>query len=167
NDSGTHSIQAVAYCLEDFKRLEVYLRGRWSLTFWRNHGTFVREGNIYDDGKADRFEVPCAVECCRDIKAVTWISSSKAIQGDASLSACGVHPLIGKCEATAAFEFKSGRGAVLAMENETITSINPPGALRRLLKDPSMRGMLIVSEVHSCTPAPLMPVFSAPMEPVP
>ncbi|KAF8144963.1 hypothetical protein K438DRAFT_1992323 [Mycena galopus ATCC 62051] len=35
------------------------------------------------------------------------------------------------------------------MENETITSINPPGALRRLLKHPSMRGMLIVSEVHS------------------
>jgi hypothetical protein len=50
-----------------------------------------------------------------------------------------------------AFKFSSGRGAILAMENTMITIIDPPGALKRLLDDPSMRGVVVVSEVHSCS----------------
>jgi hypothetical protein len=37
------------------------------------------------------------------------------------------------------------------MENDKISVIDPPGALRRLLEDPSMRDRVVVSEVHSCS----------------
>jgi hypothetical protein len=37
------------------------------------------------------------------------------------------------------------------MENPMITIIDPPGALKALLEDPSMRDMVVVSEVHSCS----------------
>jgi hypothetical protein len=50
-----------------------------------------------------------------------------------------------------AFKFSSGRGAILAMENAMITLVDPPGALKYLLDDPSMRGVVVVSEVHSCS----------------
>ena len=34
------------------------------------------------------------------------------------------------------------------MENDTVTTIDPPGVIRRLLDDPSMKGLVIVSEAH-------------------
>ena len=34
------------------------------------------------------------------------------------------------------------------MDNDTVTTIDPPGVLRRLLDDPSMKGLVIVSEAH-------------------
>jgi hypothetical protein len=37
------------------------------------------------------------------------------------------------------------------MENPMITIIDPPGRLKALLEDPSMRNMVVVSEVHSCS----------------
>jgi hypothetical protein len=37
------------------------------------------------------------------------------------------------------------------MENDMISCIEPQGALRRLLKDPTMRGFVVVSQVHSCS----------------
>jgi hypothetical protein len=37
------------------------------------------------------------------------------------------------------------------MENAMITIIDPPGVLKCLLDDPSMRGVVVVSEVHSCS----------------
>jgi hypothetical protein len=37
------------------------------------------------------------------------------------------------------------------MEDTRITIIDPPGALKRLLEDPSMRDVVVVSEVHSCS----------------
>jgi hypothetical protein len=37
------------------------------------------------------------------------------------------------------------------MENDTISTINPPGSLRRLLDDQEMRDCVIVSEVHQCS----------------
>ncbi|KAF8144962.1 hypothetical protein K438DRAFT_2028961 [Mycena galopus ATCC 62051] len=109
-------------------------RGPRGLAFWRKNGTFVRQGNIYTDGKAERFDVPAPAEYGREAEGQTWITSLNATQMDASLSAGS-----------------SGRGAVLAMENAMVTIIDPPGALRRLLEDPSMRGMVVVSEVHSCS----------------
>lgn len=44
----------------------------------------------------------------------------------------------------------SGRGAILAMDNDTISTIDPPGKLRRLLAEPTMKGLVVVSEVHRC-----------------
>ncbi|KAJ7655802.1 hypothetical protein DFH06DRAFT_483603 [Mycena polygramma] len=37
------------------------------------------------------------------------------------------------------------------MANPMLTVISPLGALRRLLDDPDMRGVVVVSEVHSCS----------------
>ena len=54
-------------------------------------------------------------------------------------------------EMKAAFRFSKGRGAILAMKNDVTSAIDSPGALRGLLEDSSMRGCVIVSEVHSCS----------------
>lgn len=37
------------------------------------------------------------------------------------------------------------------MDNDSISVIDPPGALRKLLEDASMRGFVVVSEVHQCS----------------
>ncbi|KAF8188775.1 hypothetical protein K438DRAFT_1971949 [Mycena galopus ATCC 62051] len=63
----------------------------------------------------------------------------------------GTTPAIAQCKIKGAFKFSSGRGAILVMENTKLTCIDPPGALRGLLKDTSMRGFVIVSEVHCCS----------------
>ncbi|KAJ7200938.1 hypothetical protein B0H12DRAFT_1244312 [Mycena haematopus] len=132
----------------DYGRITQGSRG---LAFWRKNGTFVREGNIYTDGKADTFEVPGPVECGRDSAGETWVTSWNVTHVDLSLSAGGVHPALAQCKAGAVLKSTSGRGAILVMENTMITIIDPPGALRRLLEDTSMRGMVVVSEVHSCS----------------
>ncbi|KAJ7910557.1 hypothetical protein B0H13DRAFT_2486459 [Mycena leptocephala] len=101
--------------------------------FWRKNGTFVREGNIYSDGKADKYGIYRSQEV------------------DVSACAGGIHPVLAKCTMKGAFKFSSGRGAILAMENAMITLVDPPGALKYLLDDPNMRGVVVVSEVHSCS----------------
>lgn len=60
-------------------------------------------------------------------------------------------PAVVQCKVKGAFKFSSGRGAILVMENNMMSSIDPPGSLRRLLEDPSMRDIVVVSEVHSCS----------------
>jgi hypothetical protein len=37
------------------------------------------------------------------------------------------------------------------MDNDIITTIDPPGCLRRLLDDKTMQGCVIVSQVHRCS----------------
>jgi hypothetical protein len=59
--------------------------------------------------------------------------------------------MLADCNVKACFKFSDGRGAVLVMTNDTITTIDPPGSLRRLLKDKDMRNKVIVSEVHRCS----------------
>ncbi|KAJ7901226.1 hypothetical protein B0H14DRAFT_2330602 [Mycena olivaceomarginata] len=125
--------------------------GRWRLAFWRKNGTFVHEGNIYLDGKAEKYGIAAPVEYGRDSEGQEWITSLNATQVDTSSSAGSLHPLIAECNTKAAFKFSSGRGAVLAMKNPIITIIDPPGRLKALLEDPSMRSMVVVSEVHSCS----------------
>lgn len=49
------------------------------------------------------------------------------------------------------FKFSSGAGAVLVMENDCITTVYPPGCLKRLLERDTMRGLVVVSEVHRCS----------------
>ncbi|KAJ6589266.1 hypothetical protein B0H19DRAFT_1367675 [Mycena capillaripes] len=128
-------------------------RGRRGIFFWRNNGTFMREDNIYDDGKAAEHEIPDSVEYGRESKEETldWITSQNATRVDSSFSAGGTHPALAQCTMKGAYKFSSGRGAILAMKNAMITIIDPPGALKRLLEDPSMRGVIVVSEVHSCS----------------
>ncbi|KAJ7910552.1 hypothetical protein B0H13DRAFT_2232894 [Mycena leptocephala] len=106
-------------------------KGPRGLFFWRKNGTFVREGNIYSDGKADKYGIAAPVECLRTHSST--------------------HPALAKCTIKGVFRFSSGRGAILAMENAMITIIDPPGTLKCLLDDPSMRGVVVVSEVHSCS----------------
>ncbi|KAJ7910546.1 hypothetical protein B0H13DRAFT_2486442 [Mycena leptocephala] len=126
-------------------------KGPPGLLFWRKNGTFVREGNIYVDGKADKYGIAPPVECGRESEGETWVTSVNAQHVDASASAVGTHPALAKCTIKGAFRFSSGRGAILAMENAMITIIDPPGTLKCLLDDPSMRGVVVVSEVHSCS----------------
>jgi hypothetical protein len=64
-------------------------RGRWGLAFWRKNGTFVREGNIYLDGKAEKYGIAAPVEYGRDSEGQAWITSLNATQVDASFSAGG------------------------------------------------------------------------------
>ncbi|KAJ6622148.1 hypothetical protein B0H10DRAFT_1788477 [Mycena sp. CBHHK59/15] len=125
--------------------------GKRGLAFWRKHGTFLKEGNIYDDGKAKQYEIPDPIEHSgKSSEGETWIVSQNAEQVDVS-TFVGGNPAIARCKVKGAFKFSSGRGAVLAMENDTISTVDPPGALRRLLEDSSMCGFVIVSEVHRCS----------------
>jgi len=111
------------------------------LAFWRRgRGTFLKEGNIYDDGKAELYNIPRPEEHGRgDDHAVSWIVSANAQACDISLAAGVPASTFAQCEVKAAFKFSSGYGAVLVMENDTISTINPPGSTRRLLDDRDMR----------------------------
>jgi hypothetical protein len=54
-------------------------------------------------------------------------------------------------KAKGVFRFVSGRGAIIAMNNDTIYTIDSPGKFRRLLDEERMRGLVIVSEVYRCS----------------
>ncbi|KAJ6545527.1 hypothetical protein B0H19DRAFT_1308121 [Mycena capillaripes] len=82
--------------------------------------------------------------------AIRWLESWIEILQSKSYSH-GCSPTIAQCKVKGAFKFSRGCGAVLVMENDMISVIDPPGALKRLLKDPSMRGFVVVSEVHCCS----------------
>lgn len=60
-------------------------------------------------------------------------------------------PAFVHCKVKAGFKVSSGRGAVLVMDNDVITTVDPPGSLRRLLDDKSMEGCVIVSQTHRCS----------------
>ncbi|KAJ7222773.1 hypothetical protein B0H12DRAFT_1241075 [Mycena haematopus] len=110
-------------------------------------------GQHYLDGKAKEHKIPEPIEYDggESTEGETWVVSENAEQVDVSSSVGGITPAIAQCKVKGAFRFSSGRGALLVMENTTLTCIDPPGALRRLLKDTSMRGSVIVSEVHCCS----------------
>ncbi|KAF7334479.1 hypothetical protein MVEN_02277400 [Mycena venus] len=123
-------------------------QGRRNWIFWRKNGTrFLKEGNIYADGKAAEHGVPEPTENGADSEGEAWVTSENATRIDASLFG----DAFGQCKVKGAVEFSSGRGAVLAMDNMMITSIEAPAALKRVLEDPSMRDFCIVSEVHFCS----------------
>ncbi|KAJ7655801.1 hypothetical protein DFH06DRAFT_1132860 [Mycena polygramma] len=122
----------------DYGRITKGLR---SMLFWRKNGTFVREGNIYSDGKAKN----------RQSEGESFFTSGNVTRVDASLSGVGIDPALAQCQIKGAFKLSSGCGAVLAMESPMLTMIDPPGVLQRLLEDPSMRGTVVVSEFHSCS----------------
>src|SRR5437016_6726985 len=52
-------------------------------------------------------------------------------------------PALVSCKAKAAFKFGSGGGAIVAMNNDTISTIDSPGKLRRLLDEERMKYLVI------------------------
>ncbi|KAF7366609.1 hypothetical protein MSAN_00918700 [Mycena sanguinolenta] len=127
---------------------------RQLLFFWRTqrNGMFLKEGNIFENGKAEEYKIPEPVEHGHEAsEGETWVVSQNAEQVDVSVAVGGVTPALAQCNIRSAFKFSSGRGAILVMENDTIATVDPPGALRRLLEDPGMNGLVVVSEVHSCS----------------
>lgn len=60
-------------------------------------------------------------------------------------------PAFAECGVKAGFHFFSSPGAILAMHNDTISTIDPPGSLRKVSKHPTMADRVIVSEVHRCS----------------
>jgi len=126
--------------------------GRTGLRFWqRNKGTFVKEGNIYEDGKAEKYGIPESKEYGADAtEGDTWIVSENAEAIDVSAAVQGQTPVFAQCKIKGAFRFSNDRGAILVMDNDAISTIEPPGCLRKLLKDPSMRNLVLVSQVHRC-----------------
>jgi hypothetical protein len=64
-------------------------KGPRGLFFWRKNGTFVREGNIYSDGKADKYRIAAPVECGRESEGETWVTSQNAQEVDVSACAGG------------------------------------------------------------------------------
>ncbi|KAA1475520.1 hypothetical protein DENSPDRAFT_428631 [Dentipellis sp. KUC8613] len=124
---------------------------RW-WAWWRKKGIFLKEGNIFKSKLAEEFDIPQSVEHGPDaVEGVTWVTSDNAEETDFSAEASGKVPGFASCKVKGAFKFTSGAGAVLTMQDETITTIDPPGSLRRLLNDERMRGFVIVSEVHRCS----------------
>uniref|UniRef100_A0A8H7XN07 Uncharacterized protein n=1 Tax=Psilocybe cubensis TaxID=181762 RepID=A0A8H7XN07_PSICU len=128
-------------------------QGKRGLKFWmKNRGTFLKEGNIYKEGLAKQYEIPEAVEHgAAATEGITWITSKNARDISVEANVAEQTPALVECGVKAAFKFTSGRGAVLAMNNDTISTIDPPGKLRHLLAEPTMKGLVIVSEVHRCS----------------
>lgn len=68
----------------DYGRISV---GRTGFRFWqRNKGTFLKEGNIYDDGQAKTYKIPEPNEYGADAtaKGDMWIVSENAEAIDVS-----------------------------------------------------------------------------------
>ncbi|KZV73274.1 hypothetical protein PENSPDRAFT_732961 [Peniophora sp. CONT] len=128
-------------------------RPSW-FAFWahrRRHGIFLKHGNIYEDGRAAKYHIsPPKTHEHQESTGMSWIASDNAVgigmDGDVSAQT----PAFANCRARASFKFSSGRGAVLCMDGDTITTIDAPGTLRLLLDDPTLpEGIVVVSEVHA------------------
>jgi hypothetical protein len=146
-------------------------KGKMRLAFWRGRrGVFMKQGNIYRDGKATTHEIPEPVTYGdQATSGITWIVSQNASAVDISAEITAYvtlfmfylaiylslldrqTPAFVECGVKAAFKFSSKQGAVLAMENDSLIALDHPGSLRALLDDPTMRNKVIVSEVHSCS----------------
>ncbi|KZV69938.1 hypothetical protein PENSPDRAFT_566403, partial [Peniophora sp. CONT] len=128
-------------------------RPSW-FAFWahsRPQGIFLKRGNIYDDGLANKFNIPSPKTHEHEgSSGVSWIVSQNAVEVDTSGAVSAQVPELANCGVKASYKFSSGQGAVLCMDGDTIATIDPPGALRPLLDDPTLpEGIVIVSEVHA------------------
>ncbi|VDC01642.1 unnamed protein product [Peniophora sp. CBMAI 1063] len=124
------------------------------LKFWardRRQGVFLKQGNIYDNGKAKKFDVPPPKTYEHEgSTGVSWVVSQNASETDLSADVSAQTPALANCGVKASFKFHSGQGAVLSMNGDSVTTIDPPGALRPLLDDADLpEGTVIVSEVHA------------------
>ena len=73
----------VSVAVGDYGRIT---RGKSGLAFWREkQGIFVKDGNIYDDGLAEKYDIPIPEEHGLDAtEGVTWITSKNAKEVDIS-----------------------------------------------------------------------------------
>jgi len=64
----------VAIAVGDYGRIT---QGKRSLVFWRKkQGIFVKDGNIYEDGLAEKYEIPTPQEHGVDsTEGISWITS--------------------------------------------------------------------------------------------
>jgi len=55
---------------------------QFRIAFWKKRvGTFIKEGNIYDDGLAKKYQIPKPVEHGVDsTEGTTWVTSKNAQQ---------------------------------------------------------------------------------------
>jgi hypothetical protein len=69
--------------------------GYTGLAFWRRgRGTFLKEGNIYTDGKAEAHDIPRPKEFGADAtEGVNWIISQNVEECDVSVTAGGYVPM--------------------------------------------------------------------------
>ncbi|KAJ7034946.1 hypothetical protein C8F04DRAFT_1182660 [Mycena alexandri] len=95
-------------------------------------GTFVREGNIYTDGKVKEYD---PVEFGHDSEEQTWVTSENAREVDMSAAVGGFPPVVEPS----------------SMDNTTTTITDPSSALKQLLEDARIRNTVVVSEVHACS----------------
>jgi hypothetical protein len=60
------------------------------LLFWQKNGVFLKEGNIFHDGQAEKFKIPEPVEHGHEAsEGETWVVSLNAQQVDMSASVGG------------------------------------------------------------------------------
>ena len=61
-------------------------RGETGLAFWRkNRGIFLKEGNIYEEGLAEKYNIPAPEERGVDsTEGISWITSNNAKEVDIS-----------------------------------------------------------------------------------
>ncbi|KIJ56326.1 hypothetical protein M422DRAFT_57686 [Sphaerobolus stellatus SS14] len=128
-------------------------KGRTGWAFWRrNRGIFLKEGNIYADGTAEKWDIPPPLDINEaEGGGLTWITSRNAVELDLSGDVGGATPVLVNCSLQASFKISSERGAVLLMENEATSLIDPPAALLSLLGDSKMQGRVLVSQTHRCS----------------
>ncbi|KAJ6524263.1 hypothetical protein DFH09DRAFT_1046909 [Mycena vulgaris] len=113
-------------------------------------GVFVKDGNIYEDGRATKYGIPAPVEHVdKDADGEYWVASKNAQMVDLA-AAVGISPEIVKSKVKAGYTFSSGKAAVLVMTNDSLTSVDSPGKLRLLLEEKDMKDCVLVSEVHRC-----------------
>lgn len=65
--------------------------GNTGWAFWRRgRGTFLKEGNIYEDGKAEKYGIPTPKEFGLDAtKGITWIVSENVRDCEANIAVGG------------------------------------------------------------------------------
>jgi len=71
----------VAVAVGDYGRIT---QGKTGLAFWKkNRGTFLKDGNIYEDGLAEKYEIPMPEEHGVDsTEGISWITSKNAKEVD-------------------------------------------------------------------------------------
>ena len=71
----------VAVAVGDYGRIT---RGKTGLAFWRKkRGIFLKDGNIYEDGLAEKYEIPTPEEHgVHSTEGMSWITSKNAKEVD-------------------------------------------------------------------------------------
>ncbi|KAJ7493719.1 hypothetical protein FB451DRAFT_1122283 [Mycena latifolia] len=134
--------------LGDYGRIK---RREW-WQFWLKDGGFVMEGNIFENGMAERYKMPTPGNCGGDPgNGDRWIVSRDGAYRNVKVAGDFIPSTVTQCALKGAFEFTADESAFLVMHNEMTTAIDSPGRLRPLLQDPEMRGAVVVSEIHCCS----------------